>query len=237
MNQTMKDRAVGLLRSHEFWTAPKLADDLQVSLRTIRRLLAALALDGIQIESSPGRGGGIRLLSGHVLPRLSLERQEVLNLLLCLAVAESLNSPLILTGIGNLRQKLGMALPLTHRRALSELRRRILVGAPASESVTKSYLKPSTKVAATLQESFLMNNDVVIRYIANNGHRTTRLVEPHYLLWSYPCWYMLALDVEKKSGRSFRLDRIEQIKQGERYFKLLPANILMPDTTAFFQAI
>lgn len=39
--------------------------------------------------------------------------------------------------------------------------------------------------------------------------RTTRLVEPHYLLLAWPVWYLLVWDHLRSAVRFLRLDRIE----------------------------
>ncbi|MCL9794563.1 HTH domain-containing protein, partial [Frankia sp. AgKG'84/4] len=45
-------------------TAARLATELEVSVRTVRRDLAALQDAGVPLWTEPGRGGGVRLLDG-----------------------------------------------------------------------------------------------------------------------------------------------------------------------------
>ncbi len=45
-------------------TAPEVADELEVSVRTARRDLEALAVAGIPVYSQAGRGGGWSLIGG-----------------------------------------------------------------------------------------------------------------------------------------------------------------------------
>jgi len=73
MPRELEDRALGLLRSHEFWTAGALAAELGVSLRTVRRVLARLLETGVPLESASGRGGGVRLAGHPGLRELRLE--------------------------------------------------------------------------------------------------------------------------------------------------------------------
>ncbi len=110
MSTDLEDRTLGLLRAQPSWTGPGLAQALGVSLRTVRRVLARLAQTGVPLEAEPGRGGGVRLSGSFGLPRLRLDHREVLDLLLALAVAESLDSPLWLKNLRGLRQKLGVVL-------------------------------------------------------------------------------------------------------------------------------
>ena len=62
-------------------TAPELAAELEVSVRTVYRDIEALSGAGIPVYAEPGRNGGIYLLRDFVLDRAILsedERQEVL---------------------------------------------------------------------------------------------------------------------------------------------------------------
>ena len=53
-----------LCRSRERWTAAELADELEVSVRTIYRDIAALQATGVPLWTESGPGGGIRILPG-----------------------------------------------------------------------------------------------------------------------------------------------------------------------------
>lgn len=234
MSKDIDERALGLLRSHEFWTASDLAQDLNVSLRTVRRVLARMVNQGIALDSSPGRGGGIRLASTSGLHGLRLEHREVLNLLLSLAIAESLQSPLILSGLTGLRQKLGLALPLQQRKTVSALRRRILVGNQAAKHIKDTLQQPSALVVCALQDAFFLRRTLRICYVDQKGCRSLRQIEPHYLLLNWPIWYVLGFDLEKNASRTFRLDRIESAMMEETRFALKAAALLMPNVTEFF---
>ena len=54
-------RLLGLLRSDEHWTTNTLAEEVEVSHRTLMRDLSELQEAGYPIETDRGRGGGIRL--------------------------------------------------------------------------------------------------------------------------------------------------------------------------------
>jgi len=237
MGRELDDRALGLLSSHEFWTAASLADELKVSVRTVRRVLARLAETGVPLESSAGRGGGIRLGIGAGIPRLRLEHREVLNLLLSLAVAETLKSPLLLPGLGAVRQKLGLAFPLAQRKRVSALRSRVLVGAPASRKVSELQSEPSAASIGALQDAFFLQRLLKIVYTDAEGHQTTRTVEPQYLLFNLPVWYVLALDRHKGVARTFRLDRIVCAELQQETFMLVPPQTLMPDVSTYFRKV
>ena len=63
-------------------TAPALAEEFEVSIRTIYRDVDRLSSVGIPIYCNPGKGGGIFLLDSFVLDKSLLSAQEQEELLL-----------------------------------------------------------------------------------------------------------------------------------------------------------
>jgi predicted DNA-binding transcriptional regulator YafY len=57
-------------------------------------------------------------------------------------------------------------------------------------------------------------------YLDGTGISTLREVEPHYLLWAWPYWYLLSWDVHRKAVRTFRLDRLSNARVLSEIFKL-----------------
>lgn len=237
MSTDLDDRALGLLRSQPSWTAAALAHALGVSLRTVRRVLARLAQTGVPLDSEPGRGGGVRLSGAVGLPRLRLDHREVLDLLLALAVAESLDSPLLLHNLRGLRQKLGMVLPQEQRHAVASLRKRILVGQPAQTTVVNTLSTRRVATVAPVQDAFLAQLCLNLTYMDGVGVLSQRTVEPHYLLLNHPVWYVLAFDLGKQAGRCFRLDRIQDASVAKDHFRLKPAAALMAEVGVYFNEV
>src|SRR5215217_576002 len=96
----------GLLTARDHATAAELCAELGVSLRTLRRDLAILRDGGIPIESDRGRGGGLRLHRSWSLGRLHLGSAEAIDLLLSIAIAERMNSPVLLQQLAGIRRKI-----------------------------------------------------------------------------------------------------------------------------------
>ena len=110
------ERLLGLLASREHATGPALAAELGISLRTLRRDMARLTARGVPIEAERGRGGGVRVPARVGLGRLQLDHREALDLLLALAIGERVRSPLLLSSLKGLRQKIAMAFPRSSGR-------------------------------------------------------------------------------------------------------------------------
>ena len=83
---------VFLLLRHEYITARQLAEELNVSTRTIYRDINILSLAGIPITSQKGYNGGLSLLQGFSLDKSYFTQAEQNNIIHALQI---LNPPII----------------------------------------------------------------------------------------------------------------------------------------------
>lgn len=210
----------GLLKSREHVTAAELAHELGVSLRTLNRDLDILRESGVPIESDRGRGGGLRLQRNWALGRLHLSPVEAIDLLLSLAVAERMNSPLLLQHLAPIRRKIVAALPESYQPKIRSLRKRVLVGSPATKEIAASFTAPSAKSLAAVSDCFFNLKRMRIVYVDQRQRETTREVEPHFLYLSQPVWYLLSWDRMREAVRYFRIDRIKSVRPLESSFRL-----------------
>lgn len=78
------DRLVSLvllLQARGHVTAAALARELEVSVRTVYRDLAALSAAGVPVLTESGPGGGCGLLDGYRFPLRGLRPEEALSLI------------------------------------------------------------------------------------------------------------------------------------------------------------
>ncbi|MCW4628166.1 helix-turn-helix transcriptional regulator [Marinomonas rhodophyticola] len=104
------EQAHRAVKSHAALTTKMVAAELNISERTLFRDIAILRERGLPIEADKGRGGGIRLHHQWGVGRVSLGNHEIIDLLISLAMAESMGSTLFVDNIKSLRHKL-MASP------------------------------------------------------------------------------------------------------------------------------
>jgi len=232
-----RNRLIGLLQSEEHWKTSDLREHLGISQRTLMRELAELRHAGYPIESDRGRGGGIRLNGRWGIERLNLNHQEVVELILSLAIMESLQSPLLTSNLKAIKQKLFQAFPQKQRSAVSNIRKRIMIGDNATANIASHYITPPKRISESIAESFLGQICLEIGYQSEAGEHTLRVIEVQYILLNWPIWYIIAWDHLRLSSRVFRIDRIKEARIIDSRFKLRQKHLFTDIYTPFYQSI
>lgn len=226
-----------LLKAREHATAADLSAELGVSLRTLNRDLATLRDNGVPIESDRGRGGGLRLQRSWSLGRLHLSPEEAIDLLLSVAIAERMNSPLLLQQLAPIKRKIVAAFSEGYQGKIRALRKRILVGAPASAQVLASFSPPARKPLAGIADAFFNMKCIAIDYVDQNGIVTSRNVEPQFLYLNVPVWYLLAWDRLRGGVRHFRIDRIKSVTPLDAGFRLADPRLFLAEAEQGIEAL
>ena len=214
------ERLKGLLKANDSMTVKELADELDVSVRSLSRDIELLRASGVPIEADRGRGGGVRLQRQWSFGRLHLDFEEGIDLLLSIALAEKLNSPLLLNRLRSIRQKLAASFPESQQGRIKMLRNRILVGPPASDHVMQTYRMNAPEQLTNVTRAFFDMRVLEIRYSDEATRMTTRQIEPQFLYLSVPAWYLLAWDRLRDGIRTFRIDRIHAATVMDANFRL-----------------
>jgi predicted DNA-binding transcriptional regulator YafY len=200
------------LKSDDSLVIGDLAKEFGVSVRTLTRDIQILRNQGLPIDADRGRGGGVRMHWSWGIGRLALSYAEAVDLLVSLAVAEQIRSPLLMANLGSVRRKLMASFSPSMRRKINGLKSRIIVGESASPFVLSAFSVPDARVVERLHQAFLMMRKIHIHYRDASGEKTERAIEPQYLLLSYPVWYAIAWDDLRSEVRTFRCDRIERAR-------------------------
>lgn len=231
------DKLIGLLKSQEVCNALELSRLLSVSLRTLMRDLRDLEEVGFPIESDRGRGGGIRLQRGWGLGRLQLSYSEILDLLIALATMEKMKPPFLMSNLRSIRYKIAQSFPDSQRHHIEDIRKRIWIGDTATSKVLSSFKMPKEKIIVPLRISFFESKQLEIGYIDEKGNITNRTIEPHYLLFNWPVWHILAWDYLRKDIRFFRVDRISNSELTKESFKSKEKMKFNKAITEFFESV
>lgn len=210
------------LMSGDILTVADISAELSVSVRTLSRDIDLLREQGVPIEADRGRGGGIRMRSNWATGRINFTYTEAVDLMITLAIAQQMKSPLFMANLDGIRRKLDSSFSPRMKQKLKSLKRRILISPSASLDVLSGFSPPKKSLTEKLHQAFLLQQPIAIRYRAKNGVITRRDIEPHCLMLSYPVWYVIAWDRLRDDARTFRCDRIMSIQNGQDEFELRP---------------
>lgn len=216
------------LKQDTHCTVKDLADHHGVSARTIARDLSLMRDQGMQIDADRGRGGGVRLDRNWGVGRMNLAYSEAIDLLISIAVAEQMNSPMFLASLASVRRQLVASFSPEKRNKVNRIKSRILIGITASTYVQASASAPPKRVVQALHQAFIDQEVLDIRYQREDGETSERQIEPHYLLLKYPIWYVVGIDYLRKGGRTFRCDRMLDATKTGTHFNLLPKEEFQP---------
>ncbi len=185
-------------------TAAELAEELEVSERTARRDLEALAMSGVPIYSQAGRGGGWQLIGGATTDLTGLSSGESQALFLALS-GETGRDPVL---EGALR-KLVAALPEDFRDGAKAAATAIRVDSSGWGRVGQRG-RPATVDA--LSRLVVEGRQCVIAYRRpNDDGPSDRIVHPLGLVTKRGVWYLVANT--DRGRRTFRVDRIHRVDE------------------------
>ncbi|MDV7145023.1 WYL domain-containing protein [Tropicimonas sp. TH_r6] len=210
------------LKQDAHCTVKDLARQHGVSTRTIARDLSVMREQGMQIDADRGRGGGVRLDRNWGVGRLNLPYAEAVDLLISIAVAEQMRSPIFLASLGSVRRQMVASFSPEKRKQVDQLKSRVMIGVTASTYVQAGASAPPKRVVQALHQAFINQTVLEIRYQREDGETSERQIAPHYLLLKYPIWYVVAFDHLRGGPRTLRCDRILSARTTETPFRLLP---------------
>jgi predicted DNA-binding transcriptional regulator YafY len=188
-----------LLQQREQVTAVEVARELEISERTARRDLDALAVAGVPVYSMQGRGGGWRLVGGARTDLSGLTAGEARALFLVAGPA-SAATPAVKAAL----RKLVRALPEPFR-VQAEAAASSVVTDPQRWGVSRVEY-PAPRFLDELQDAVIRGVQVRLGYVDSKGAETARTVHPLGIVAKGPSWYLVA--GTGAGRRTFRIDRV-----------------------------
>lgn len=174
-----------LLQARGRMTAAELAEQMEVSVRTIYRDIDALSGAGVPLYTDRGPGGGCSLLDSYRTNLTGLTQDEVQALFML-----SIPSPLVELGVSQQLKtallKLSAALPSTRRDAEERVRSRIHL-----DSTWWFQSGEPVPHLPTIQEAVWADRRLVIRYRLPFGGQIERRVDPYGLVAKAGVWYLV----------------------------------------------
>ena len=208
-----------ILLERQTVTAKEFAERFEVSSRTIYRDIETLSAAGIPIYMSKGKGGGISLVSGFVLDKAVLTKEEKNNILTSLTAFS--------------------AVGLSERTsALDKLT--ALLGGKCTDWVEVDFSNWShgskdKKLFYTIKDTIINQIIIQLSYSNGKGESSIREVEPLKLCFKGQDWYLYGFCKLKNDFRFFKLRRItDLIITGKQFEREIPKQIFT-DTKQYVQ--
>ncbi|MCB9149683.1 MAG: YafY family transcriptional regulator [Caldilineaceae bacterium] len=209
---------VMLLQSRGKLTTQTLAQELEVSRRTILRDIEALSMAGIPIYTDGGHGGGVALDENYRTTLTGLSEAEVQALFVA-----SNNSLLQEIGLGEAeqttRRKLTAALPAMYQPSVEHIRQRIYI-----DPLWWWHDANPLPFWEELQQAVYEDCCIQVIYENYGGAVSERILEPYSLVAKSSNWYLVARQVNGETGelRIFRVTRLQKLNLLEIHFRRDP---------------
>jgi predicted DNA-binding transcriptional regulator YafY len=201
-----------LLQARGAMTATELAEELEVSERTIYRDALALSAAGVPVYGEPGRTGGYRLVGGYRTRLTGLSRAEAEALFL--AGLPGPAGDMGLAGpVRTVRRKVLAALPPELRDASERAGQRFHLDAPGWFADDEP-----PPLLAELARAVWQDRVVTLHY--RRRDEVERTVEPYGLVLKNGAWYL----VGRVDGalRTYRVDRVSRVRPTGELFSRDP---------------
>lgn len=209
-------RLLSLLQRRRHWPGPELADQLDVSDRTLRRDIDRLRTLGYTVESERGVDGGYRLAGAAGDAVLLLDDDEATALAVSLHRSSAESSEFAQASLGALTKVLSMLRPEQRERAEA-------VRATTDVSPRPTTTAPPLSVLDALATACRDQVRLSFDYVAADETPTSRYVEPHQIVVVGSRWYLVAHDNDRNDWRTFRVDRISSPTPARNTFPSRPA--------------
>jgi predicted DNA-binding transcriptional regulator YafY len=205
--------ALLLLQARGRMTAQELADELEVSVRTVYRDVESLSAAGVPVYADRGPAGGYRLLDGYRTRLTGLTAAEAESLFLAGMPTQAAE-----LGLGEVlaaaQLKLMAALPSALRDRAGAIRERFLLDAPGW--FREQQAPP---LLAAVADAVWEQRRLAVRYTRWDRSEVDRELAPLGLVLKNGTWYLVAADVGTAAAdpRTYRISRILSVDVREPF--------------------
>lgn len=196
-------------------TAEQIADEFDISIRTVYRDIQDLIVTGVPINGEAGIG--YMLDKSYYLPPMTFDVEELEVLMLGAAMVSSWTDNDMRVSAQTLIRKV--------RNALSERDRQTFEGIALFAHPSRAKI-PWTINFSALRRAVRRKEKLQLHYGDEHERLTTRIIRPLSLMFVGPVWMMLAWCELRNDFRYFRLDRIKEANPTGELFEDTPETSL-----------
>lgn len=206
MQESRLFKIIYLLLEKGRMTAPKLAEEFEVSVRTIYRDIDALSAAGIPIFCIQGKGGGISLMDEYVLNKGLLSEDD----------RQTITTAL---------QSLSALLPEGDKTLLVKLNAIFRQNNPDWIQIDFSRWgnqSVDNEKFSLIKTAIFNRQYVTFQYFSTYGNVTRRKVKPLKIYYKSHGWYLQTFCVDREDFRTFKINRMSLIEVMQETFRDFP---------------
>jgi predicted DNA-binding transcriptional regulator YafY len=188
------------------FTAQEIADEFNISIRTVHRYIIDLSEMGLPIYAEQGRNGGYQVLTGKILPPILFTEEEAVSVFFAFQSLSYYRNLPFDTEISSVTHKLYNSLQHDAKRKVDAIRSYIAFWNP-KRTIDTPLLKEVLKMT-------IENKNVRFRYESKSGMKE-KYVHPIGVYAHDGLWYLPAYDFQKEGVLLYRVDRIVSILSTE----------------------
>ncbi|OJD71017.1 YafY family protein [Bacillus sp. NH11B] len=188
------------LLNNEILSASSLADEFQVSPRTIYRDIEAICAAGIPVVSYQGTNGGFGIIKGYKFDKSLMGSYDILNLI---TVLSSLSNIFKDKEIEHTIDRLKLLDTNSNNKSL-------LVDLESHRTEPNSLMN--------LRKAIHEKKVIHFNYVSNKNEFTSREVEPIHLHYKFRNWYIYGYCRERQNYREFRVSRMMDVTLTQEKF-------------------
>lgn len=206
---------IQILRRKKIVTAAQLAEELEVSERTVYRDISDLIGSGVQLQGEAGIG--YTLSSLYDFPPLMFSDDEVEALVLGARIVAKWADPKLACAADDILSKVETVLPERLKSKIQQL---------PLYSLNFEYSEKDMVHLHILRRATSQFLKVRLHYRREDGSGSDRVVRPLCLSFTPPQWLLSAWCELRQQFRNFRLDRIESLEELNEPFEAEPGKTL-----------
>ena len=189
------------------FTAQEIADEFNISIRTVHRYILDLSDMGMPIYSEQGRNGGYTVLTSRLLPPILFTEEEVVSIFFAFQSLNYYRNLPFDSEITSVERKLYSSLQSEAKTKVDKIRSYIAFWNP-KRTIDTPFLKD-------ILEHSIENKNLHIQYESKSGMRKKH-IHPIGVYAHDGLWYLPAYDYDKKKILLYRVDRILSILSAEK---------------------
>ncbi|HDR4859348.1 YafY family protein [Bacillus cereus] len=189
------------------FTAQEIADEFNISVRTVHRYILDLSDMGLPIYAEQGRNGGYKVLTNRVIPPILFTEEEAVSIFFAFQSLSYYRDLPFNTAINSVTHKLYSSLQHDAKAKVDKIRSYITFWNPKRTI--------DTPLLNAVLSAAIENKNLHFQYESKSGIKTKH-VHPIGVYAHDGLWYLPSYDFRRKKVLLYRVDRILSILSTEK---------------------